>query len=159
MKLRPLALDDAFALARVHAGGFDHPWSEGEMAETLMQPAVFGLAVEDETLAGFVLCRAMAGEAEVLTIAVDPAARRQGVGAALMTAAIGAARALGAESLFLEVAVDNTAATHLYQGLGFSQAGTRRGYYRRATGGAVDALVMRLSLNSQPPPSYVPGES
>ncbi|MDB5433497.1 MAG: ribosomal-protein-alanine acetyltransferase [Caulobacter sp.] len=148
MRLRSVALDDAYGLARIHAGGFDHPWSESEMAEVLMQPGMFGLAVEGDGPAGFVLCRAMAGEAEVLTLAVDPAARRSGIGLALMTAAVEGARALGAESLFLEVAVDNAAAIALYQGLGFSRAGVRRGYYRRRASGAVDALVMRLSLNS-----------
>ena len=66
----------------------------------------------------------------------------------LMTAAIEGARVMGAESLFLEVAVDNPAAIGLYRQLGFNEAGLRRGYYRRKAGGPVDALVMRLSLNS-----------
>jgi ribosomal-protein-alanine N-acetyltransferase len=148
MKLRSVALDDAFALARVHASGFDHPWSDSEMAETLMQPGMFGMAVEGDPTAGFVLCRVMAGEAEVLTIAVEPAARGKGLGLMLMTAAIDGARALGAESLFLEVAVDNPVAAGLYRRLGFEEAGLRRGYYRRKAGRAADALVMRLSLNS-----------
>jgi ribosomal-protein-alanine N-acetyltransferase len=163
MKLRSVALDDAFALAKVHALGFEHPWSDSEMAQTLMQPGVFGMMVEGEgepwAGAGFVLCRAMAGEAEILTIAVDPAVRRQGLGQALMTAAIAGARALGGESLFLEVAVDNAAAIGLYEGLGFLRAGVRRGYYRRKGGPAADALVMRLSLNSQPRDPYVAADS
>jgi ribosomal-protein-alanine N-acetyltransferase len=148
MKLRSLALDDAFALARVHALGFDHPWSDSEMAQSLMQPGVFGMAAEGAPPAGFVLCRVIAGEAEVLTIAVDPAIRRQGLGLALMSAAIDAARALGAEALLLEVAVDNAAAIGLYGRLGFEQVGIRRGYYRRKAARPVDALVMRLGLNS-----------
>lgn len=149
MILRSAALDDAFMLARVHAGGFDHPWSEAEMADMLTQPGVFGLAADGEDgVAGFVLCRTVAGEGEILTIAVDPAARRGGVARALMTAAIAAARAHGAMNLFLEVAVDNAAAIGLYEGLGFSRAGLRKGYYRRAGSSAVDALVMTLSLNT-----------
>lgn len=163
MKLRSVALDDAHALARLHAEAFDHGWSDGEMADMLTQPGVFGLAVE-ATLrpagpCAFVLCRAVAGEAEILTIAVTPRSRRQGLARALMTAAVAASRAHGAEVLFLEVAVDNVAAVNLYEGLGFSRAGLRRGYYRRAGEKAVDALVMRLSLNTPPPGDYVPAES
>ena len=149
MTLRTAALDDAYALARLHEQGFSHPWSEAEIAAMLTQPGVVSLAAWDEdALIGFVLCRVIADEAEVLTITVAPAARSQRIGIALMTAAIGAARALGAEALFLEVAIDNVAANRLYQGLGFDMAGLRKGYYRRDQGPGVDALVMRLSLNS-----------
>ena len=52
---------------------------------------------------GFILARAAGGEAEILTLAVMPAARRQGIGRALVPAAARHAQGLGAESLFLEV--------------------------------------------------------
>ena len=56
----------------------------------------------------------------------------------------------GAETLFLEVAVDNTAAIALYRAAGFASAGTRKGYYDRGAAGRVDALVLRLDLNTGP---------
>jgi ribosomal-protein-alanine N-acetyltransferase len=151
LKLRTAALDDAFALAQAHDGAFERPWREAEMADLLTQPGVFGYVAGPGgpgPIAGFVLCRSIAGEAEILTIAVVPAARRSGVARALMSATATACRALGAEALFLEVATDNAAAVGLYAGLGFEQAGRRRNYYHRGVGGAVDALVMRLSLNT-----------
>jgi ribosomal-protein-alanine N-acetyltransferase len=126
--------DDAHAMAAVHARAFDHPWTAGEIAE-LMEVGAFGLMADD----GFILVRQAAGEAEVLTLAVAPAARRQGVGRALVDAAI--AR-LGGGELFLEAAADNEAAIGLYQAAGFTQVAVRRGYYARP-GGPVDALTMK----------------
>ena len=91
----------------------------------------------------------MAGEAEVLTLAVDPAQRRRGVARALLERGADWAADHGAEMLWLEVAADNAAARGLYAAAGFQEAGRRRGYYGR-TGGAVDALVMRRGLNTGP---------
>jgi len=138
--LRPASPDDALALAALHATAFDHAWGAAEIAELTDQPGAFALLAEGE---GFILCRAIAGEAEILTLAVDPAARRRGVGRALVEAAAGLARLASAETLFLEVAEDNDAALALYAGAGFEGVGRRRGYY--ASG--ADAVVMRLALN------------
>lgn len=125
---------DAPTLAVLHAQAFDHPWSAAEITALLASGAV-GLMADD----GFILVRAAAGEAEILTLAVAPAARRKGLGRALVEAAVDQ---LGSAELFLEVAADNGPAIALYRQAGFSQAGLRRGYYARP-GGAVDALVLR----------------
>ena len=98
---------------------------------------------------GFILCRSIAGEAEILTLAVDPARRRRGAGRALVEAAAGMAATLGAEEMFLEVAVDNPAALALYEAAGFARVGRRPGYYARTDGADVDAVVMRRELNSR----------
>jgi ribosomal-protein-alanine N-acetyltransferase len=135
-------------MATAHALAFDDPWSPREIASFLSGPGGFGLAVEGEAgLAGFILCRAIAGEAEVLTLATTPALRRQGVGRALLESAIAAARAAGASAVFLEVAADNVAAIGLYASAAFTQAGVRKGYYRRGPA-AMDALVLRRDLSS-----------
>ena len=88
-------------------------------------PGVFALSSQD----GFVLARAAGGEAEILTLAVAPAARGQGLGRALLQAAAAHAATLGAQSMFLEVGADNPAALALYAGLGFVRAGQRKAYY------------------------------
>ena len=135
-------------LASVHATSFDHPWSAADIAELLAGPGGFGLAVRDAgDIRAFILVRAIAGEAEILTLAVAPAARRRGVASALVEGAVLAAQAAGAEAMFLEVAADNTAAIALYVGAGFARVGARPGYYPRETG-AIDALVMRRDLNT-----------
>jgi ribosomal-protein-alanine N-acetyltransferase len=148
MKLEPATLADADALARLHALAFDAPWSAREITAVLEGPGAFGFMARGDAPAGMILARAVAGEAEILTLAVDPAARRGGIGRALVTAACGAAAQAGAEAMFLEVAADNTAAISLYLDAGFAAAGLRRGYYDRGGQERMDALVLRLDLNS-----------
>ncbi len=75
--------------------------------------------------AGFALYRAVAGEAELLTISVLPEARREGLGAGLLAACEDGARASGAARLFLEVAEGNVAARALYDRAGYRECGRR----------------------------------
>jgi ribosomal-protein-alanine N-acetyltransferase len=77
--------------------------------------------------------------ADVMTVAVRPAARRHGVGRALLTALIAHAQEAGLVEVLLEVRADNEAALALYRGLGFERVGLRRRYYP----GGVDGLVLR----------------
>jgi [ribosomal protein S18]-alanine N-acetyltransferase len=132
-------------LSALHARAFTtpRPWSEAEFVSLLADPLAF-LLVEGD--AGFLLGRAVAGEAELLTVAVAPEARRLGIGRRLVSRFIYQARLRGAESAFLEVAEDNAAAKGLYLGAGFTEAGRRRGYYRTPDGLTVDALVLVRSL-------------
>jgi ribosomal-protein-alanine N-acetyltransferase len=136
-------------LAVLHAASFDRPWSADEIEAMASSPGCFGMAaVEGREILGFILMRVAAGEGEVLTVAVDPAARRKGVGRALMTAAAETAKACGAEHIFLEVAEDNDAAQALYAVSGYEPAGRRPGYYARGLG-KVDAILLRARLNSE----------
>lgn len=101
-----------------------------------------GLVVADRDLAlGLALVRVVADEAEILDVGVVPAARRRGLGSALMATVLAACRARGAARVFLEVAADNAPARALYDGAGFERVGLRRRYYTRP-GGAADALVL-----------------
>lgn len=131
------------ALAALHGRVFTvpRPWSAAEIAGLLESAGVF-LLTEPQ---GFLMGRAIAGEAELLTLAVAPEARRQGIGARLVAGFLTEARARQAESAFLEVAADNLAALALYDAAGFRQAGRRRGYYATAMG-PVDALVLSRAL-------------
>ncbi|MGB7167594.1 MAG: GNAT family N-acetyltransferase [Acidobacteriaceae bacterium] len=67
--------------------------------------------------------------AELDTLAVLPAARRQGIGGALLRAVLAWAAAEGARRVSLEVRASNQAALGLYARMGFGQEGRRRGYY------------------------------
>ncbi len=102
-------------------------------------------------ITGFILARAMARESEILTLAVAPWARRQGVACALVDAVAVEAAARDAESIFLEVAADNPAALALYERAGFVQVGQRRAYYMRLSSPSMDALVLRRALNRPAP--------
>ena len=147
MTIEVAAASDAGVLAEIHASAFDRPWSAAEIAVLLDSPGTLALLPSGDRK-GFVMVRALAGEAEILTLAVAPEGRRQGQARALMQAAIVQALARQAGTLFLEVAADNAAALGLYEGLGFEMAGRRKGYYDRgAASPRIDALVMRLCLN------------
>lgn len=127
-------------LSALHARCFSvpRPWSATEFTALLDSPGCFLLTRQD----GFLLGRAIAGEAELLTLAVDPAAQRRGIGRGLVREFVLASQAKGAGHLFLEVASDNLPAQALYAALGWQQAGRRPDYY--APG--LDALILRLNL-------------
>ena len=132
------------ALAALHAAAFApaRGWSAAEFDSFLADPACLLVARPE----GFALARVTLDEAEHLTIATDPARRRQGVARGLLGALFGGLAGRGAESLFLEVAEDNAAARALYAGAGFAMAGRRRGYYPRRDGAATDALILSRAL-------------
>lgn len=134
-------------LAELHAQAVAEPWDEGFLADLLAKQGVSALlAVDGENQPiGFVLCRQVADEAEVLFIATVPAARRQGAGKILIVTISKQLAKAGVTHLHLEVAADNAPAQALYQGAGFKVVGRRPGYYRRPEG-AVDAMLMRLNL-------------
>lgn len=138
----------AGALAPLHSQAFDRAWSAEELKRVMDGPCTFTLeAGHDEDPCGFIVVRAVAGEAEILTLAVHPDARRQGLGRALVQEAATTAQTLGAEAFWLEVAIDNAAAIALYAAAGFEVAGRRPAYYARKESPRVDALVMRRLLN------------
>lgn len=137
-------MPDATALARLHSASFitPRPWSAGEIASLLDSPHVFALSVPD----GFIMGRVIADEAEMLTLAVAPLARRAGLGAQLVAQFLATARARGAMTAFLEVAADNQAALGLYTRAGFVRTGLRRAYYTAPGGTRTDALLLSRAL-------------
>jgi ribosomal-protein-alanine N-acetyltransferase len=128
-------------LAAIHQAAFppDECWSSDVMALHLGVPGAFGLL---DPRGGMILARVAADEAEVVTLAVHPASRRQGLGEGLLRAAQDHARQNGARAMFLEVDVENTVAQRLYARLGFTEVGRRPHYYASGT----DALVLRADL-------------
>ncbi len=150
MKLSFATADDVDALAAVHERAFDASWSAPDIARLMQIMGGFALIARDEAggITGFILARAIAREAEILTLAIAPWARRQGIARALVEAVAVEAAGREAETLFLEVAADNPAALALYERTGFQQVGQRRHYYMRTNAPSMDALVLRRALNS-----------
>lgn len=130
------------ALERAAFG--DQSWGEESVRGSFDAPGVRVLLTGQSQMSpdGFAIWRAAAGEAELLSIGVDPGARRRGVGAFLLRAVLKAAGEAGAQTVFLEVAAGNIGARTLYDRLGFSQSGRRKAYYRNGA----DALIMRKRL-------------
>ena len=140
----------AALLAEIHAAAFPPAgsWSCDVIALQLELRTTFALL---HPAGGFVMARAMADEAEILTLAVIPALRRQGLVRLLLGAAMTRAAVLGAAAMFLEVATTNHAARGLYVAMGFVESGLRRRYYADGT----DALVLRSTL-APPAPEPAP---
>ena len=139
---------DATRLAAIHAASFvnPRPWSEAEIAALLLDGATFLV----ESAEGFALGRAVADEAELLTLAVMPDRRRGGVGTRLLASFFAEAARRGAVKTFLETAADNVAALSLYRRHGFREVGRRRGYYHDSGCPPVDAVVMQCDLAGWP---------
>jgi ribosomal-protein-alanine N-acetyltransferase len=148
-RLRAIETADLPALAQMHALCFpEDRWNEKALADLLSMAGASGHLVEEveeQRPLGFILDLILAGEAEILTLAVAPSCRRQGIGRALLADLFERAWRGGARSIGLEVAADNRAARLLYESAGFTPTGRRRGYYRRQ-GTGIDALLFRRAL-------------
>ncbi|MHA7850628.1 GNAT family N-acetyltransferase [Roseovarius sp.] len=137
--------DQAHALARLHDRAFagqSRAWQASEFAALLDSEHVFAMGEPR----AFALGRVIADEAELLTLATDPASRRQGLGRACLAAFEDEARRRGAVQAFLEVAETNGAAVALYLAAGYQQSARREGYYRLDDGRRADALILTKKL-------------
>ncbi len=128
-------------IASLHALCFpDAAWSKDSFETLLDQPMVHLVTVEH----GFLVATIIHPEAEILTLCVHPDHRRQGKAGLLLRLL-----AQDVDSMFLEVAADNTPALEMYRGEGFVETGRRTGYYARPGGAAVDALTMTCHLTQR----------
>jgi ribosomal-protein-alanine N-acetyltransferase len=118
-------------------------WDFREFVNPLWPGMSIWVAEESGAVVGVVAARTVAGEAEILNLAITPAWRRHGVGRQLADAAMEASRVSGAGRVFLEVRESNVAARAFYESMSFAQTGRRRAYYRDP---AEDALVLSRKL-------------
>jgi [ribosomal protein S18]-alanine N-acetyltransferase len=123
------------------------PWASHWPREAYFAPADSAMcawvAEQAGEIAGFALARCAGGEMEILNLAVAQPARRQGVGRALIQAALAEGASRGATRAFLEVRESNAAALAFYASLGFVAGGKRPGYYRDPV---EDALLLTVPL-------------
>ncbi len=150
VELRVGAATDLVAVNRVMREAFDpvygEAWSSAQCLGMLALPGVWlTLAVDDDLLTGFAMARVVAGDGELLLLAVQPDSRGDGIGAALLRSVVADARDRAAERLHLEVRAGNDAVT-LYCAHGFAQVGQRRAYYRGHTNQTFDAHTYALDL-------------
>ena len=145
--LRRGTLDDLDAIMELETSTFgSDAWSRRTMRAELGSPHGYYLVAGEAAIAGYagLLAPAGSGQADIQTIAVAPAARRHGLGRALMVALLDEARRREAAEVFLEVRADNPSAQQLYATLGFEQIAVRPKYYQPD---GVDAHIMRLALS------------
>jgi len=121
---------------------FGEAWTASQCAGLLPMSGVWLTLARDEGgVAGFALARAVAGEAELLLLAVKAEAQRRGIGTVLLERFSTLAAARGASRLHLEVREGNQA-VNLYRRAGFRLVGRRRNYYSGTDGRTYDALTL-----------------
>jgi ribosomal-protein-alanine N-acetyltransferase len=152
METRLATEDDAPILAVLHEASFGAArWSAKQFADSLVLQTTQALLVsEGKSPYGFILFQVAGEDGEILTFCIEPNARHKGAGLFLLREALQMMRQKGARKAFLEVASDNGAALALYKKAGFCGMGKRARYYARGTE-RIDAVLMELSLNTDPP--------
>ena len=129
--IRPAEIDDLDALVSLEERCFEGDrLDRTSLRWTLSRQTALCLVEEqDGRVRGYVLLRSREGFVRILSLAVDPEARRQGVARSLLEDAEARVRELGGRELVLELREDNAAALALYESLGFKQIATLLGYY------------------------------
>jgi ribosomal-protein-alanine N-acetyltransferase len=121
---------DAADLAALHASSFNRGWSEDEFERLLLDRAVVAhRIVIGRRLVGFIISRIVAGEAEILSVAVTSARRGKGLARQMLNLHLRRLAGFGTRTVFLEVSEDNVPANRLYKRAGFRAVGRREGYY------------------------------
>jgi ribosomal-protein-alanine N-acetyltransferase len=136
--IRPLAYSDLPQVIAIERRSFPTPWSLAMFVLELSKPSGVCLAaVESQQVVGYLICSRYTEAWHLMNIAIDPAARRRGLGTGLIEAMLERA---GREAPYtLEVRESNIPAIALYEQFGFRSAGTRRRYYRDT---GEDAMIM-----------------
>lgn len=141
---------DLNAVEAIMADAFDPRWGEAwtrnQVIGILAIPGVWLTVAEQAgSPVGFALTRGVVDEAELLLLAVAPAARRRGVGAALLRGVVADCSDRKITALHLEVREGNDA-IKLYKNAGFTKIGERRDYYRGANGQSYSALTLHRKV-------------
>jgi ribosomal-protein-alanine N-acetyltransferase len=141
-RMRPADLSEVLAIERA---SFSMPWSRGAFLYEMEQNQVARCWVgrENGQVVGYICLWEVADELHITNVAVQPEARRHGIGRSLLEIVFERARAGGARMVLLEVRPSNVEALALYDSFGFRVVGRRRGYYHDT---GEDALVMEAPV-------------
>lgn len=108
----------------------DEPWSEQALGVLCRDHGTGYVAVDEDGHAlAYVGMTYAADEGSITNVATHPAARRKGLGRAVVGALLQKASELALAFVYLEVRPSNEAAIALYEFFGFTERGRRRNYY------------------------------
>jgi ribosomal-protein-alanine N-acetyltransferase len=151
-QLRPVTAREAELLTQIHRECFANYWNLDAFNDFFTVAGTYALLAEERESdspvpAGMAVYRISHEQADIITLAVLPAFRRQGIARMLLIGAMEDAARLGAKAMFLDVEDGNTPAIKLYETFGFRQVNRRKLYYRQKDGSFTDALVMTKKLS------------
>jgi ribosomal-protein-alanine N-acetyltransferase len=143
-RVRSAGEADLDRIVAIAARCFTQPWSRESFASDLARSwtRILVLERDDGVVVGFVHYWIVAGEFEVMNVAVDPDERRKRYGHELVSAMIREAHTENVRRIVLEVRAGNTAAIALYASFGFVESGRRPKYYDDAE----DAVLMEWAV-------------
>jgi len=131
----------------IECAAHSHPWSRAVLESCQsVDYWRFSLLNDGQTL-GFLIAHQVLDEVTLMNVAVAPQWQGQGYGRKLVAHLVAECKARQVTQIWLEVRASNRTAIQLYESLGFTQKGLRKGYYP-AEPVSEDAVVMLLCLNS-----------
>lgn len=144
-------MGDVDAIMRVMADAFDphhgEAWTADQCRASVLLPGYRWLIASwGHEVAGFLLSRTVAGESEMMLLAVAPAQRSRGIGRALVERWLSGCTTDRVERAYLEVR-DGNSAFEFYRRFGFGEIGRRKAYYSNGENARCDAITMTLSLD------------
>jgi ribosomal-protein-alanine N-acetyltransferase len=144
VELRHLVLDDLEAIDEIERRAYPTPWSRSMFAGELSKPTsiclgAFEADAEEGDLVGYLVVSRYVDAWHVMNVAVDPDHRGRGIATMLLERLFELTVDDARRGYTLEVRVSNATAIGLYERLGFTARGLRRGYY---TDNREDALIM-----------------
>jgi ribosomal-protein-alanine N-acetyltransferase len=146
LDIRSLQDADIAQVLRIERASYAFPWTEGIFRDCLRVNYTCRVAEIGVVTVGYGILSVAAGEAHLLNLCVADAYRCRGIGRRLLAHLLLAAANGGAREAFLEARPSNISAVRLYQSLGFTQIGMRRGYYQ-AVDGREDAIVLKRRID------------
>ena len=150
--LRPA---DSTRMAHLHSAAFPpaEAWSAKAFNELMELDSVLAFGIEgDLSLTSLFVFQSAAPQSEILTFATAPSAQRKGHATSLLSGCLKLLNQRGIHEILLEVAEDNRKARAFYERNGFRETGRRKGYYRRADGSRIDAILMSLTSTGHTTP-------
>lgn len=143
VRIERLGVSRLQELHAIELRGYPYPWSQKIMQDTFKAgTACWGLLGGEGQILAYAFLSIAVGEAQLLNICVDPEQHGKGFGRRLMQHLMDVAREEFCTIFLLEVRRSNVAARRLYESLGFTTLGVRKGYYPNGPGASEDALVM-----------------
>jgi ribosomal-protein-alanine N-acetyltransferase len=144
VELRLLALTDLDEIDEIEHRSYPTPWSRSMFAGELAKPTSICLGAfeaddEEGALVGYLIVSRYVDAWHVMNIAIDPPHRGRGIATMLLERLFEVTADDMRRGYTLEVRVSNATAIALYERLGFTSRGVRRGYY---TDNREDALIM-----------------
>ncbi|MDO7578825.1 MAG: GNAT family N-acetyltransferase [Burkholderiaceae bacterium] len=160
VRFAPMQVSDVAIVSELEKAAYSHPWTPGNLMDavhhlnhaqlllsTPLPGEVSGWQHESGAyILGYFVALQGVDEVHLLNITVAPAHRRQGWASLMLSSLAVWSQGLSAERLLLEVREGNIGAKGLYERLGFTTVGHRKGYYPLDGTRREDAVVMQLAL-------------